>query len=469
MVETHLTRRAAIQRIAASAGLAIAESVRASASVRPSQAHTFQITLPERVLPMPEGAATQSAVPRFKHRGIKGLSWIPPQYLETIPVMARYRMNFLMNCYTSMWDLEPEGTWARLVHRNINHWYRPLPEEKKSAYARVVRECQRSGIDFCFSMNPILDSDRPFDYAKAEDVEALSRHYTWMQGLGVRWFNISLDDISQGIDARNQAKIVNEMLWRLRLRDPGVSMIFTPTWYAGTGASGRETPARLGTGSTPGTRYTKQLAGSLDPDVYLFWTGPDVCSLTITREGAESYRHLAKHRLFIWDNYPCNDQRPNLQLGPLMGRAPDLARSVEGYISNPLSPQVEANQIPMLTIADYTWNPGAYSPSRSSGQAILHLANTRPQQLALKDLVELYPGRLAAGSQSTGWNSLLRSFRRVLRGGSRRHAQEFIAHASAVSESMAKHFPNQFVLARNTLDADIATIRKDYAAKFAVV
>lgn len=457
-----------MRRIAASAGLALAGSCRARGSARPAEARGFRVTLPEKILPMPEGVTKFSVAPGFKHRGIKGLSWIPSQYLETIPVMARYKMNFLMNCYTSMWDLEPQGTWARLVRQNINHWYRPLPDEKKSAYARVVRECQRRGIDFCFSMNPILYSDRPFDYSKPQDMKALWHHYAWMQGLGVRWFNISLDDISQGIDGSSQAKVVNEMLWRLRLRDRSVSMIFTPTWYAGTGKSGRESPARLGGGNTPGVRYTKQLARDLDPDVYLYWTGPEVCSLAITRDDAESYRRLAKHRLFIWDNYPCNDQKPTLQLGPLTGRAPDLAKSAEGYISNPLGPQVEANWIPMLTIADYTWNPGAYDPSRSLGQAILHLGGTRPQQLALKDLVELYPGRLAAGSQSTGWNSLLHSFRSLLRRRSRHRAQEFIAHASGVSERMMKLFPNRFILARRTLDADIATIRTEFAAKFSV-
>lgn len=464
MSEIRMTRRAAIQRIAASAGLAITASGRASA--RPPDDRGFQITLPDKVLPMPEGLETHGAAPGFKHRGIKGLSWIPSQYLETIPVMAAYKMNFLMNCYTSMWDLEPEGTWARLVHTNINHWYLPLPNEKKAAYARVVRECQRRGIDFCFSMNPILDSDRPFDYTKPQDTQALWVHYAWMQDLGVRWFNISLDDISHGIDARSQTKVVNEMLWRLRLRDRGVSMIFTPTWYAGTGVSGRESPARLGAGDTPGVRYTKELARSLDPDVFLYWTGPQVCSLTITHEDAETYRRLAKHRLFIWDNYPCNDQRPDLQLGPLMGRAPGLATSADGYISNPLSPQVEANWIPMLTIADYTWNPGAYNPTRSIGQAILRLGNTRPQQLALKDLVELYPGRLVAGSRSTGWNSVLHSFRSILHRGPKRRAQEFIARAAGVSERMAKLFPNRYTLARNTLDADIAIMRKQYSAKF---
>lgn len=470
-MEIRLTRRKLLQGIAASAGLGIAKIVPAEPMARrsrqlPDEA-TFRVTPPNRVLPMPEGVTKHHSAPGFKFRGIKGLAWIPSQYLETIPVMARYKMNFLMNCYTSLWDLEPRGTWARLVNKHINHWYQPLPHEKRVAYEHVVRECQRQGLEFCFSMNPILSCDRPFDYKKAEDLETLWRHYAWMQGLGVKWFNVSLDDISQGIDAPNQAKVVNEIVRRLRVKNPGAKMIFTPTWYAGTGKQGIETAAKLGAGDTPGVRYTKQLAESLDPDIYLYWTGPEVCSLAITREDAEDYRQLAKRRLFIWDNYPCNDQRPTLQLGPLMGRGRKLSMSAEGYISNPLSPQDQANCIPMLTIADYLWNPAAYDPARSIGQAIVHLANTRQERLALKDLVELYPGRLVAASQSTGWNSLQNRFHSLLSQGAQKDAGDFIARVQRVSQRMAKQFPDRFMLARKTLDSDLADIRMKYSAKYA--
>jgi hypothetical protein len=213
-----------------------------------------------------------------------------------------------------------------------------------------------------------------------------------MQSLGVKWFNISLDDIAQRIDAAGQAKLVNAVFQRLRSRDPQAQMIFCPTWYAGPDGKAGESNPRLGTGDTPGVRYTKELAAKLDPDVYLFWTGPEECSLTITAEEAENYKRLSRHRLFIWDNYPVNDQNPTLHLGPLMGRGPRLAKVADGYISNPLSPQNEANRIPLLTIADYLWNPEAYDPVRSIGQALAHLGQTPEQRSALKDLVELYPG-----------------------------------------------------------------------------
>lgn len=466
-----LTRRELLQAVTASAGLALGKPVLASrvpttgtAAMPPRR--PYHVTLPEQILPMPEGVSKYSAAPGFKLRGIKGWAWTPTQYLETIPVMANYRMNFLMNCYTSLWDLEVHGAWARIPKQPSNRWYEPLPESKRTAFERVVRECRQHGIEFCFSMNPILSSSRPFDYEKPSDFEALWKHYAWMQDLGVRWFDVSLDDIRQGIDAGGQARTVNEILRRLRANDPAVHSIFTPTWYAGTGQSGKETPAKLGAGNTAGVRYIKDVAEKLDSEVYLYWTGPEVCSLTMTREDAEAYQALAKHRLLIWDNYPCNDSQPTLHLGPLMGRDPKLASLAEGYISNPLSPQDEANWIPMLTIADYLWNPEAYDPQRSIGQAVAHLGQTPQQRAALRDLVDLYPGRLVDGSFSTRWNSLRERFLALLGQGSEKAARQLIDRAEDVSQRMTKLFSNQYVLARNVLNRDIDMIRAEYSKRY---
>jgi hypothetical protein len=253
---------------------------------------------------------------------------------------------------------------------------------------------------------------------------------------------------------------------RLRAKDPAAQMIFCPTWYAGPDGGASESSPRMGTGDTPGVRYTKELADRLNREVYLFWTGPEVCSLTITKEAAQTYKTLARRRLFIWDNYPVNDQQPTLHLGPVMGRDPRLMHVADGFISNPLSPENQANRIPMLTIADYTWNPEAYDPARSIGQSIAHLGRTPEERLALKDLVELYPGRLVDGSLSSGWNSFRNQFRLTLDSGSREAAKDFIAQAEGVSQRMMKLYPEQFVEARKILDADIDEIRTEYSRKY---
>lgn len=432
----------------------------------PATAGKFRVMFPPELRPLPEGVSSYATAPGFTWRGIKGWGWTASQYLEEIPVMARYKMSFLMNCYISMWNLGVDGIVGQ--RKGINHWYEPLPRAKKGAYERVVRECQRDGIEFCFSMNPILLSDRPFEYDNPQALEALWRHFAWMQGLGVKWFNVSLDDITQGIDAAGQATLVNEVMRRLRAKNPAAQMLFCPTWYAGPDGTASESSPRLGTGDTPGVRYSKVLAERLDSDVYLFWTGPEVCSLTITQEAAQTYKTLVSHRLFIWDNYPVNDQNPTLHLGPVTGRDPGLMDVAEGFISNPHSPQNQINRIPMLTVADYTWNPHAYDPARSIGQSIAHLARTPEEKSVLKDLVELYPGRLVEGSLSTAWNSLRNQFQMILDSGSQKAAQDFITHAQDVSRRMGKIFPGQFVGARKVQDVDCHEIQLEYSRKYSL-
>ncbi|TME84819.1 MAG: hypothetical protein E6I45_00640, partial [Chloroflexi bacterium] len=142
-------------------------------------------------------------------------------------------------------------------------------------------------------------------FARADrtaDVDALWAHYGWMQRLGVRWFNVSLDDVASGLDPFNQVALVNELLRRLRAADADVRMIFCPTFY-------------WGDASDPGQRaYLDGIALELDPAVLLFWTGDAVVTARISADAGRRYRDAVRHDLFIWDNYPVNDDRPTMHL-----------------------------------------------------------------------------------------------------------------------------------------------------------
>jgi beta-N-acetylglucosaminidase len=423
----------------------------------------FHVMLPGHIETLPFGSDRSGSRPAFALRGIKGWAWSPDQYLLEIPVMAKYRLNFLMNDYGSLWDLGPHGTWQ--TDRSMNFWYRPLSVEKRAAFEKVIRLCQQYGITFCFSVNPNLRSDRPFDYNSAEDLNALWQHYTWAQSLGVKWFNVSLDDISYKIDAAGQASLLNAIFHRLRAQDPEAQLTFCPTWYAGTGDSGTETNTTLGikdrlnndpvSEETPGVRYTRTLAKQLDRDVYLFWTGPDVCSLTIDADQARRYKALCGHRVLLWDNYPVNDQQPTLHLGPLTGRSADLCSIVDGSISNPMAYQDEANRIPLLTVADYLWNPEEYDSGRSIGQAIAHLGNTKVRRELLHNLAELYPGRLWDRSDLTGWNSLRERFNQFIQRGEKREARRLLAKAQTTLRQMKATFSDTWSSGAEVLQDDV--------------
>ena len=130
----------------------------------------------QRRIRLPVGADTPaeparaSRAPTFKFRGMKGWAWTAEQYLEEIPVLAGLKMNFLMNCYRSMSAGSPGQPWC-------NEWWKPMPDNRKQAFAAIIRSCREQGIAFCFAMHPQLDSPRPLDLGRAKDVERFYQHY----------------------------------------------------------------------------------------------------------------------------------------------------------------------------------------------------------------------------------------------------------------------------------------------------
>jgi hypothetical protein len=419
-------------------------------AIRRDPHRDFWVTLPTEVRAFPEPLA-EGQQPGFKFRGTKGWAWTPQQYLAEIPTLARGKMNFLMNCYISMYDIEGHSNWA---DGKANRWWEDLSPAKKKAYEEVVRACQASDIQFCFSMNPNLLSERVVNNGSPESVGHLYKHYAWMQGLGVKWFNLSLDDATQGINASGHAQVANEIFRRLRARDPEAQMIFCPTYYSGDGTGKAQQP------------YLETLARELDKDMYVFWTGDAVVG-KVTRKAAETYRRISGHRVFLWDNYPVNDGHLTMHLGPVIDRDPDLCDVLDGYMSNPLKTQNEINRIPLLTCADYAYNPAAYDPFRSIGQAIAHLVDTTPRRSILRDMVEAYPGMLIYGRGGTGFNAVQDQFARISSAAcSRQAALAFITRMEHLSSRLKQAFPNAYGPEKTTLDNDIQVLKKSFAAKY---
>ncbi len=405
----------------------------------------FEVVLPSNPGPFPTPLSAPKAEPAFRLRGTKGWAWTPEQYLAEIPYLVKAKMNFLMNCYTSMFaSLEPF----------VNKWWEPLPAAKKKGFEEVVRACQKAGIHFCFSMHPQLFSERPLDPNSPEDFENLWQHYSWMQEMGVDWFNVCYDDIGvEGQDksllGETHAKTVNMLLARLRKKNPRVQFIFCPVYYSGCG-------------DAPEARsYLSALGRVLDPQVLVFWTGDGVVTPRITKSCAETYKGIVAHPLMIWDNYPVNDRNPTLHLGPVTGRNADLPAVAEGYMSNPLCPQNEINRIPMFACADYAFNPDAYDPIRSIGQAIMQLGETNAQRQALKALVGLYPGMLIFGETGTAFNPVLERFRLFLeRPEGPSAASAFADRVEKVLKQFEAAFPDRYEKAKETVGRDLAEIKK---------
>ena len=411
----------------------------------------LEVRLPRKIRPLPEPLAAGSTKPGFQFRGTKGWGWTAEQYLEEIPTLMKYKMNFLMNCYLSMFASQPGEPWR-------NEWWKPMPDAKKAAYARVFSACRENGITYCFAVHPQLGSSRPLNPLSDEDIELFYQHYAWAQSQGVRWFSVSLDDVSwgtkgSGVGGTEHSRLVNAVLGRLRQKDPGAQLIFCPVPYWGDGTKPED------------RAYLESVARDMDPSVYVFWTGDEVVTRRITRKAAESYKGIVKHRLFLWDNYPVNDSSPTLHLGPARGRDADLCEVIDGYMSNPMASQNQINRVPLATCADYAYNPTAYDPARSIGQAILHEAKSLAQRKVLKELVEAYPGFLVTGG-GTGTSAVRGGLGALqAKSASGSAAKDFVRHLQDILERLEKEFPNQFFATKKTLRDDIQWIEQQIQGK----
>ena len=285
--------------------------------------------------------------------GFYGTPWTHADRLDTIAFLATVGMNAYM--YAPKDDL---------LHRD--QWRVAYDEPELVRFAELAAWGKQQGVRFGFAVSPGLD----ISYESPEDRAALVEKCAALQHRGVDWFLLALDDIPMlGGLAPRQAALANELLASLRSIDPDATLVLCPTEYLGTTTSS----------------YTSELAAQLDTDIALMWTGPTVCSPTITTADATSWRSaFPRHDLIVWDNYPVNDgaMASRLHLGPYAGRSADLDAAVQGILCNPMN-QAHASRIALATAAEYMNAPAEYDPNRAWPAAIKHCTGDDAESFAV--------------------------------------------------------------------------------------
>jgi len=251
------------------------------------------------------------------------------------------------------------NTWVHApkddpYHRRL--WREPYPDAELERLAELVREAERNAVEFAYAIAPGLD----VRYSSDEEFATLLRKCEQLRGIGVRSFQLLWDDIEHELphaedrelygheerpSAAAQAPFTNR--FAREWEQPG-PLVVCPMGYAGTGDS----------------PYRRIFGPRLDPDVVVYWTGPEVVSIGISREALDlAVYRFRDHELLVWDNYPVNDFDPDrLFLGPLLGRDPRLADGrCAGLIANAMV-QAVPSKLALFTIAEWARDPHAYRP-----------------------------------------------------------------------------------------------------------
>lgn len=203
---------------------------------------------------------------------------------------------------------------------------------------------------------------------------------------GYRLIVIAFDDVDTEIDpatrarfgrhrhplAAAQAAVVDRVVEAVAER--GAEVVVCPTHYWGVEPSA----------------YRSWFGAEVRSPVPFWWTGPQVCSESITAEQARRVAEQFQHPLWIWDNYPVNDWttselhrqlRPagsgglsndhptsRLLAGPLDRRDPALAEVVTGYASNG-GAHAGVSRLVGRTALAFARDPDGYRPADAFRQA----------------------------------------------------------------------------------------------------
>jgi len=265
--------------------------------------------------------------------GFYGPPWTHDERLDLIRFCGAHGLN--------TWVYAPKDD---PYHRRL--WREPYPDGDLARIAELAAESGRHGVELAYAIAPGL-SIRAGDESELEALEAKREQ---LRGAGVRAFQLLWDDIDpDAVSAVAQAEIANFFAG-------GEPLVVCPMGYAGT----EETP------------YRRAFAPPLDPEIVLYWTGPEVVSTGIEREELDlAVRSFADHDLLLWDNYPVNDWAPEtLFLGPLRGRDPQLVHGkLHGIVANAMV-QCAPSKLALATVAEWARDPDAYDPVASYERAL---------------------------------------------------------------------------------------------------
>jgi hypothetical protein len=282
--------------------------------------------------------------------GFYGPPWSHAERLDLIEFCGREGFN--------TWVHAPkDDPWHR------ERWREPYPDGELARLAEFVEAAEARSVDFAYAISPGLD----VCYSHEAELEALVEKCGQLRAIGVRTFQLLFDDIEQELNCADdeerygheprpsgaaQADLSNRFRAAFPLDGP---LVVCPRGYAGTEK----------------TDYREVLGRLLDPEVVVYWTGPDVVPRSISREDLDAAAAGFRHELLLWDNYPVNDFAPGkLFLGPLRGRDPELAGGrCAGLVANAML-QAVPSKLPLATIADWCRDPAGYDPDASFLRAL---------------------------------------------------------------------------------------------------
>ena len=280
--------------------------------------------------------------------GFYGKTWENAKRISVMRLMAKCGMNTYF--YAPKDDIYHREKWRELY-----------PEAEYESLRMLFDEAKANFLDFNWCVGPGLT----YKYTSHSDFDLLIAKFKSLYDMGVRGFGLLLDDIPWDFQYEDDAKafegivdahvkLINDTYNALKAIDNTIKLSVCPTQYSGD----------------ENGYYISKFGKGIPSDVRMFWTGQEICSRVLTVRESQELLRSTDHRPLFWDNFPVNDCEmfQEMHLGALIGRDRDLYRHCDGLISNVME-YAECSKIPLMTIADFLWNPVDYNPEKSLANA----------------------------------------------------------------------------------------------------
>ncbi len=190
-------------------------------------------------------------------------------------------------------------------------WQAPWPQEELELLKTLASACEAQGLEFCVGLSP-MELYRAYDQAARDTLKA---RVDSIVNVGATGLGLLFDDMPGSMDSLAERQ--GEICADVRSWTAGLQLRLCPTYYSDDPILDKVF------GSRP-QAYLEDLGARLDPSVELFWTGPQVCSETVSADHLQRVSRLCDRPLALWDNYPVNDSRlrsEHLYFDGLSGRS----------------------------------------------------------------------------------------------------------------------------------------------------
>ncbi|RYG98194.1 MAG: hypothetical protein EON57_12840, partial [Alphaproteobacteria bacterium] len=294
-------------------------------------------------------------------------------------------------------------------------WRETYTAAEAAELQELVEAARARKLNFMVAIAPCLD----VVYSDASDLEALKRRLDQLLVLGVTHFALLFDDIPSTMASADerafdsfaaaQVYFTNSAFEHLKSRVEHPVVLFCPTEYC----------AALAKHDVPGSAYLNTIGDGLDPEIGVFWTGPDIVSKSISAESLREVGRVLRRKPVIWENFHANDYDVRrVMAGPLGGRKAEILGLIDGLITNPNN-EFEANFVPVHTTGAFARGVDveseALGAALSAWQPRFRLAFSADHQvIGLDDLQLLVELNYQPFRQGPEVEALLQTARRML-------------------------------------------------------